>query len=154
TIPEAVQLVLQAGALGHRGEVFVLEMGEPVRIVDLATDLIRLSGLDPVHDIEIRFTGMRPGERLHEEMLISGENVVPTTHPKVLRATNGHLPPAIEADLARLISAAEAREPDQVLRELLCALVPEATLPPLAELLTTPATANGHSGHGHGNGAV
>ena len=73
TIPEAVQLVLQAGALGDHGEVFVLDMGEPVRIVDLATDLIRLSGLELGADIEIQFTGMRPGEKLYEEMFFKGD---------------------------------------------------------------------------------
>ena len=66
TIPEAVQLVLQSAALGDQGEVFVLDMGEPVRVFDLATDLIRLSGLEPDVDIEVRFTGVRPGEKLFE----------------------------------------------------------------------------------------
>jgi FlaA1/EpsC-like NDP-sugar epimerase len=78
TIPEAVQLVLQAAALGRGGEVFALDMGEPVRILDLAADLIRLSGLEVGADIEIEFTGIRPGERLNEEVFFQGEDVVPT----------------------------------------------------------------------------
>jgi len=132
TIPEAVQLVLQAGALGHRGEVFVLDMGEPVRILDIATDLIRLSGLEP-DDIEIRFTGMRPGERLHEEVLISGESVAPTAHPKVLCATNGHLLPEVDDHILMLVHAARDGQPDEVLRLLLSALLPEAALPGLTD---------------------
>jgi FlaA1/EpsC-like NDP-sugar epimerase len=83
TIPEAAQLVLQAGAMGKGGEIFLLDMGEPVKIVDLAFDLITLSGLRPHEDVEIRFTGMRPGEKLFEELSIAGEDVSPTKHPKI-----------------------------------------------------------------------
>ncbi len=83
TIPEACQLVLQAGAMGQGGEIFVLDMGEPVKIVDLARDLIRLSGLNPDSDIEIKFTGMRPGEKLFEELAVDEESVEKTKHPKI-----------------------------------------------------------------------
>src|ERR1044071_3999871 len=83
TIPEAAQLVLQAGALGQRGEIFVLDMGQPVRILDLARDLIMLSGLRPEVDIPIVFTGLRPGEKLYEELSIRGENMLATRHPKI-----------------------------------------------------------------------
>ena len=83
TIPEASQLVLQAGALGARGEIFVLDMGRPVRILDLAEDMIRLSGLIPHEDVDIRFTGMRKGEKLFEELEIKGEDLVRTKHPKI-----------------------------------------------------------------------
>jgi FlaA1/EpsC-like NDP-sugar epimerase len=125
TIPEAVQLVLQASALGHGGEVFVLDMGEPIRIVDLASDLVRLSGLEVGRDIEIRYTGIRPGERLFEEPFFRHEEVLPTAHPKVLRATNGHVSGEIAAAVEALVAAAQECRPDQELRCLLKALVPD-----------------------------
>jgi FlaA1/EpsC-like NDP-sugar epimerase len=87
TIPEAVQLVIRAADLGGAGDVFVLEMGEPVRIVDLARNMIRLSGKEPETDIAIEFIGPKPGEKLHEELWNQGEKVSPTSHPKLLRAT-------------------------------------------------------------------
>ncbi|HWR45846.1 nucleoside-diphosphate sugar epimerase/dehydratase [Sporomusa sp.] len=83
TIPEATQLVLQAGALANGGEVFVLDMGEPVKIVDMASDLIELSGLEPGKDIEIKFTGLRPGEKLFEELLTAEEGTTSTKHEKI-----------------------------------------------------------------------
>lgn len=97
TIPEAAQLVIQAGAMGQGGDVFVLDMGEPVRIVELAEKMIRLSGLsvrdekNPKGDIAIEFTGLRPGEKLYEELLI-GDNVTPTEHPMIMSAHEEHLP--------------------------------------------------------------
>ena len=84
TIPEASQLILQAGALGNGGEIFLLEMGTPVKIADMARDLIRLSGKDPDGEIEIRFTGLRPGEKLYEELITEGEGIVATAHEKIL----------------------------------------------------------------------
>lgn len=125
TIPEAVQLVLQAGALGRGGEVFLLDMGEPIRIVDIATDLIRLSGLTVGNDVEIKFTGMRPGEKLYEEMFFSAENVLTTEHPKVLRARNGILPEGVMRRIEALVRAAEEEHPDDELRRLLRALIPD-----------------------------
>ena len=86
TIPEAVLLVLQAGSMGHGGEVFVLDMGEQAKIYDVACELIRLSGLEPHKDIPIVFTGIRPGEKLFEEVLTAEEGVEPTTHPKIFKA--------------------------------------------------------------------
>ncbi len=83
TIPEASQLVLQAAAMGKGGEIFVLDMGEPVKIVDLARELITLSGFRPGEDIEIVYTGPRPGEKLFEELSIKGEDMQPTRHPKI-----------------------------------------------------------------------
>jgi len=85
TIPEAASLVVQAGAIGGRGDVFVLDMGEPVRILDLAMQMIRLSGKDPEHDIDVQIVGTRPGEKLHEELWGEGEVAEATGHPKIMR---------------------------------------------------------------------
>ena len=84
TIPEACQLILQAGAMGEGGEIFILDMGTPVRIVDMARDLIRLSGFEPAVDIKIEYVGLRPGEKLFEELITSGEGIVPTNHEKIM----------------------------------------------------------------------
>jgi FlaA1/EpsC-like NDP-sugar epimerase len=97
TIPEAAQLVLQAGAMAEGGDVFVLDMGDPVRILDLAERMVRLAGLQvkdehsPEGDIEINISGLRPGEKLYEELLI-GEDVSLTVHPKIMRASEEMLP--------------------------------------------------------------
>jgi len=84
TIPEAVQLVLQASVLGKKGEVFVLDMGEPIKIMDLARDLIELSGYQVGRDIDIAITGLRPGEKLREELFSDDEALAPTEHEKIL----------------------------------------------------------------------
>ena len=86
TIPEACNLVLEAGAMGQGGEVFVFDMGEPVKIMDMAKKMVKLSGLELGKDIKIEVTGLRPGEKLYEELLASSENTLPTHHPKILRA--------------------------------------------------------------------
>lgn len=88
TIPEAVQLILQAGAIGDQGEVFLLDMGKPIKILDLAMDLIKLHGLVPGEDIEVQFTGVRPGEKLYEELLYDSEQLTATTHPKIRMVQN------------------------------------------------------------------
>ncbi len=93
TIPESVQLVLQAAVLGRGGEVFVHDMGEPIKIVDLASDLIRLSGLRVGDDVEIQFTGLRPGEKLFEELSRDDESLQPTAHRTLLSSRLG-IPPA------------------------------------------------------------
>jgi FlaA1/EpsC-like NDP-sugar epimerase len=107
TIPEAVHLVLQAGGIGRGGELFVLEMGEPVRIVDLATDLISLSGLDPA-EIPITFTGVRPGEKLEEELWERGAVVTPTSCENILSVDEPELLPDAELDdaIRRITDAA------------------------------------------------
>jgi FlaA1/EpsC-like NDP-sugar epimerase len=87
SIPEAAQLILQAGAMGEGREIFILKMGEPIRILDLANDVIRFNGFEPGKDIEIVFTGLRPGEKLYEELITKGEGIVPTRHDKIMVLT-------------------------------------------------------------------
>lgn len=129
-IPEAAQLVIQAGALARGGEVFVLDMGEPVRIIELARSMIRLSGLtertadNPGGDIEIKPVGLRPGEKLFEELLI-GDNVVSSGHPRILCARERHVEPALlDKMLTSLRVACDSGDEDQMLRQLRN-LVPE-----------------------------
>jgi FlaA1/EpsC-like NDP-sugar epimerase len=126
TIPEAVQLVLQAGVMGEGGEVFVLDMGKPVRVLDLARDLIRLSGLAE-DEIEIRFTGMRPGEKLYEELFFDAENAACTEHPKVLRAKNAALHFGGRYTVDDLLADARDNMAPDDLRRRICRLVPEYT---------------------------
>lgn len=124
TIPEATQLVLQAGSMGRGGEIFVLDMGEQVRIVQLAEELIRLSGLIPYKDIDLVFTGLRPGEKLHEELLLAEEGVIPTSHEKIRVARSSrHNLEELNLQLDRLDHACAALDDDQVLK-LLHLLVP------------------------------
>ncbi|MGH2995028.1 MAG: polysaccharide biosynthesis protein [Gaiellaceae bacterium] len=119
TIPEAVQLIIQAGAIGESGDVFVLDMGDPVKIVELAHNMIRLSGKEPERDIEIRFIGVRAGEKLHEELWGEGEESVPTSHPKILRAACRPVDPVrLEDDLAELERLVEAGETVEVVARL------------------------------------
>jgi FlaA1/EpsC-like NDP-sugar epimerase len=125
TIPEAVQLVLQAASIGKGGELFMLDMGEPVKIVDLARDMIRLSGLEEGVDIEIEFTGIRPGEKLYEEMFFSHEVAEGTEHPKILRARNSQMPIMELGVVDELIAAAVHHAPESELRQLLVDLVPD-----------------------------
>jgi FlaA1/EpsC-like NDP-sugar epimerase len=119
TIPEAVQLIIQAGAIGESGDVFVLDMGKPVRIVDLAHNMIRLSGKEPGRDISIEFIGVRPGEKLHEDLWGEDEESVPTVHPKILRAACPPVDPAwLDAELADLDRLVEAGETVEVVSRL------------------------------------
>jgi FlaA1/EpsC-like NDP-sugar epimerase len=117
TIPEAVRLVLQAGALGQGGEILVLDMGDPVRIVDLAREMIRLSGLEPDRDIQIVYSGVRPGEKLHEALFNRGEEVVGTEHPKIARAVRRPLPRGfLKQQLTKVRDALLAGELEEALR--------------------------------------
>ncbi len=117
-IPEAVHLVLQAAAMGTGGEVFFLNMGQPVRILDLAEDLIRLSGLEPGRDIEIAFTGIRPGEKLIEELMDDSMSLSPTAHSEIVRVESDEAVEGAQlvATLDELSRLAEQNEPDALLR--------------------------------------
>ena len=128
TIPEASQLVLQAGAMGKGGEIFILDMGEPVRIVDLARDMIALSGLKPGEDIDIVFTGTRPGEKLYEEVSAASENLGRTAHPKISVGTIHPIDRGrLEAALEELDALASAND-EAGIRAALARVIPEATL--------------------------
>jgi FlaA1/EpsC-like NDP-sugar epimerase len=136
TIPEAAQLVLQAFSIGKGGEVFVLEMGQPVKIVDLAKNLILLSGLQPGRDIEIQFTGLRPGEKMFEELNLQDEHLVPTSHTKI-RSYVGHHDldvMQLKTSLQRLQAIVEGRDVANLVL-LLKELIPDYN--PGAELLKT-----------------
>lgn len=125
TISEATNLILQASAIGRGGEVFVLDMGEPIRIADLAKQMIRLSGLEVGRDIEIAYTGLRPGEKLHEELFYTQEELRTTAHPKLMLATSNILKlDDINAGLKLLADAVAAGEEIQALH-CLKELVPE-----------------------------
>ncbi len=125
TIPEASQLVLQAGALGHGGEIYVLHMGEPVKIVDLARQMIVLSGLRPGEDIEIAFTGVRPGEKLYEELSIEGENFAKTSHEKIYVWKHRREDyETICRSIGEIIAMADTGTADEV-RAKLASIVPE-----------------------------
>ena len=125
TIPEASQLVLQAATMGQGGEIFVLDMGEPVKIVDLAKELITLSGFRPGEDIEMVFTGLRPGEKLFEELSIAGEDMLATRHPKIAAWKN--IPKdrqTLRAEIDRLIAIADSQDYDKIV-ESIKQLIPE-----------------------------
>ena len=120
TIPEAVQLVLQAAVMGRSGEVFVLDMGDPVSITDMAETLIRLSGYEVGRDIEIEYTGLRPGEKLFEELFVEGEVYGETAHEKIFAAFNAasQIPPDLDAYVDALTSAAQRDDRDAIVTSL------------------------------------
>ncbi len=127
TIPEASQLVLQTGVMGKDGDIFVLDMGEPVKIIDLARDMITLSGLRPGEDIEIKVTGVRPGEKLYEELSVKGEDMGRTTHDKIYVWRNRKEDWPRVCKLANDLVAAADELPEDQLRQRLAEIVPEYT---------------------------
>jgi FlaA1/EpsC-like NDP-sugar epimerase len=140
TIPEAAQLVLQAGGIGRGGEIFILDMGEPVRILDLAVDTITLSGLKPYEDIDIVVTGMRPGEKLFEELAVTEEQITKTLHPKIYIGNIVTYPEEKVAEGLRSLGECARLGDERRIREFMADFLPEAQL-------------NGHS-NGHVNGSV
>ena len=123
TIPEAVWLILDAAALGEPGSLMALDMGEPVRIVDLAEDLIRLAGLDPL-TVPIEYTGLRPGEKVHEQLFYAAEHVRTTANERIMRATTVADLPEVRDRAAALIASADGDHDDE-LRDALFSLTDE-----------------------------
>ncbi|NTU80708.1 MAG: polysaccharide biosynthesis protein [Chloroflexales bacterium] len=143
TIPEATQLVLQAATLGNGGEVFTLDMGEPVRIVDLARDMIELSGLEVGRDIDIAFTGMRPGEKLYEELFIAGEEYQRTFHEKIFIACNAsNLVPSTLDEAIRGLELAAGRDDSALILQMLHALIPSFQHQGLSPALPAPGSSD------------
>jgi FlaA1/EpsC-like NDP-sugar epimerase len=125
TIPEAARLVIQSGAMGKNGEIFILDMGEPVRILDLATEMVRLAGKEPGIDIELKPLGLRPGDKLHEELLSSSEGVRATKHRKISIAEPDRVEPeGLDEAIDELVLLAE-RPDRQGIVDLLQKIVPE-----------------------------
>ncbi len=125
TIPEACELVLQAGTMGSGGEVFVFDMGEPVKILDMARRMIKLSGFEPEVDIKIIFTGLRPGEKLYEELLTDHAKTLPTPHEKIMISKDTPMEyEEINALVNKLIEALHTEEKFKVVR-VLKKIVPE-----------------------------
>ncbi|MFH2090867.1 MAG: nucleoside-diphosphate sugar epimerase/dehydratase [Pseudomonadota bacterium] len=125
TIPEASQLILQAGAMGKGGETFILEMGTSVKIVDMARDLIRLSGFEPDKDIKIEYIGLRPGEKLYEELITKGEDIVPTAHKKIMVLSGQACDQLLlNDDIDRIIEVAKAQDGEKI-KTMLKQIVPE-----------------------------
>ncbi len=145
TIPEAVELVLQASILPEaRGRIAMLEMGNPMKIVELAENLIRLSGMEPHRDIPIVFTGLRPGEKLHEELMSEVEETIPTVVEKIRIVQTDEADPAtVRRSVERLVAAVEVGDRQDILLSL-CALVPEC-VPPLRNALGTPPVRRGRA---------
>ena len=124
TISEAAQLVIQAGSIAKGGEIFILDMGEPVKICDLALDLIKLSGLKPYVDIDIQFTGLRPGEKLYEELLTEEEGITRTAHNKIYIGAPAQINYKILRNNLMILEKKLAGCASDNVRTLLCNLVP------------------------------
>jgi FlaA1/EpsC-like NDP-sugar epimerase len=134
TVSEAVQLILQAGCMGEDGDIHILKMGKPVKIIDMARDLIRLSGFEPEKDIRLEISGLRPGEKLYEELITEGEGIIPTKHDKimVLRSKgyfgNGLEYPLLEKKLQELFRLSDEHDADSIrlkLREIVPEYIPQ-----------------------------
>jgi len=155
SIREAVQLVLQASTMGKGSEVFVLDMGEPLRILDLAHNMIHLAGLVPEEDIEIRFTGLRPGEKLFEEISMDSENMLPTYHEKIRIFTGPAVRPSVLATWLNQLQLLISRRNSQGIQAHIAALVPEyrkhgSTAPRVANETTIKAVASAGGKLSHG----
>ncbi|MBW4549816.1 MAG: polysaccharide biosynthesis protein [Aphanocapsa sp. GSE-SYN-MK-11-07L] len=154
SIPEAARLVIQAGSLGQGGEVFLLDMGEPIKIYDLAIQMIELSGMVPGKDIEICFTGLRPGEKLYEELLIDASNTWVTAHPKIYGSYEDRIPwPKLLPQIDQLLNACYGRDRVQV-HQLLKQIVTnyQPSQRPSAAIIAAKPVLSGFSGEHEQNG--
>ena len=124
TIPEASSLVLEAAVMGHGGEIFVFDMGQPVKIVDLARKMIQLAGFRPDVDIPIHFTGLRPGEKMFEELFKDSENLLPTHHPKIMKAHKSEIEAEFSDMVSELVASAQDYD-DKSVRSMIRVIVPE-----------------------------
>jgi FlaA1/EpsC-like NDP-sugar epimerase len=124
TIPEASSLVLEAAVMGRGGEIFVFDMGQPVKIIDLARKMIQLAGLRPDVDIPIHFTGLRPGEKMFEELFKDSENLLPTHHPKIMKAQKSEIEAEFSEMLLELVASAQDYN-DKSVRSMIRVIVPE-----------------------------
>jgi len=124
TIPEASSLVLEAAVMGRGGEIFVFDMGQPVKIIDLARKMIQLAGLRPDVDIPIHFTGLRPGEKMFEELFKDSENLLPTHHPKIMKAQKSEIEAEFSEMLLELVASAQDYD-DKSVRSMIRVIVPE-----------------------------
>ena len=148
TIPEAVQLLLHAAELGKGGEIFMLDMGEPVKIMDLAQDLIRLSGLEVGRDIDIAVTGMRPGEKLYEELFLADEEYRPTRHTQLFIAAHASSQPLPDLEsIVHLGTIAVERNDQEAVLRTFTHLVPEYRPQAVAGKDQTPVRQNTHARH-------
>ncbi len=125
TIPEACELVLEAGVMGEGGEIFVFDMGRQLRIEDVARKMIRLSGLEPEKDISIVYTGLRPGEKLYEELFSNSEKIQPTHHPKLMMAHYSGIPLHVVPEKIAELEMIMTKGDEKVLGEAIRSLVPE-----------------------------
>jgi FlaA1/EpsC-like NDP-sugar epimerase len=150
TIPEAVQLIIRSGALGSGGEVYVLEMGEPVKIVELAHNMIRLSGHEPGVDITIEIVGRRPGEKLHEELFNPDERPVPTPAEKIVAASREPLSAEwVEEAFARVEELVYHGEPDDLAKTVAALARERGLLASAAQVPPPPASPTGPEAAGH-----
>jgi FlaA1/EpsC-like NDP-sugar epimerase len=144
TLPEASQLVLQAGAMGEGGEIFILDMGEPVNILELAKDTITISGLKPYEEIDIIFTGIRPGEKLSEELEMADELVNKTRHPKILIGNLSSYPEARMQQALQQLARYSRQGDEENVRKLLGELLPEAQLAEVPHSYRKPEISGAH----------
>jgi len=131
-IPEACQLILQAGSMGKGGEIFLLDMGEPVKIDEMARDLIRFSGFEPDVDIKIEYVGLRPGEKLYEELLTEGEDVMPTEHKKIMVLNSRECDFSCITDKIDELKKFAGMKKDEEIKKVFKMIVPEY-IPPFYE---------------------